>query len=182
MLISDKIIVIDIEATCWEDQKTPIGQEVDIIEIGICNLIIETGEITDRQSYFVKPERSEISTYCHNLTGISLDFINENGINFLDVCDKIVQEYEPFGRVWSSYGEFDRQQLLKQCEAFQVKLPFGLTHLNIKSLFALKKKLKHAKGLTKALKILNEPLEGNHHSGMDDAYNAAKILRWILNN
>ncbi|WEK69534.1 MAG: hypothetical protein P0Y62_17140 [Candidatus Chryseobacterium colombiense] len=35
-------------------------------------------------------------------------------------------------------------------------------------------------GLKRALKFLNMNFEGNHHSGADDAYNAAKILREIL--
>jgi inhibitor of KinA sporulation pathway (predicted exonuclease) len=33
-----------------------------------------------------------------------------------------------------------------------------------------------------ALNLLNIPLEGTHHRGVDDAKNTAKILRWILNN
>ena len=31
----DKIVVVDIEATCWEG-KPPEKQESDIIEVGIC--------------------------------------------------------------------------------------------------------------------------------------------------
>jgi len=31
-----------------------------------------------------------------------------------------------------------------------------------------------------ALEMLNMPLEGTHHRGVDDAKNIAKILRWIL--
>jgi len=32
------------------------------------------------------------------------------------------------------------------------------------------------------LALLDIPLEGTHHRGVDDANNIAKILRWILNN
>jgi inhibitor of KinA sporulation pathway (predicted exonuclease) len=32
-----------------------------------------------------------------------------------------------------------------------------------------------------ALELLDIPLEGTHHRGVDDAKNIAKILSWILN-
>ena len=41
--ILDKIIVIDLEATCWEGDPPP-GQESEIIEIGLCILDVATGE------------------------------------------------------------------------------------------------------------------------------------------
>ena len=31
----DKILVVDIEATCWEG-KPPAGEQNEIIEVGIC--------------------------------------------------------------------------------------------------------------------------------------------------
>lgn len=37
MNTTDNIIIIDLEATCWEG-KPPQGQESEIIEIGICVL------------------------------------------------------------------------------------------------------------------------------------------------
>ena len=61
----DKIVVIDLEATCWGDGEIPIGSSVDILEIGICNLVVATGEITDKQSIYVIPERSEITSFLH---------------------------------------------------------------------------------------------------------------------
>lgn len=182
MFYSDRVIVIDIEATCWENNIPPKGQQMDIIEIGICNLIIESGEIIDKQSIYILPERSEISSFCTNLTGITTNLVNEKGISFSLACKKIIDEYEPFGRVWGSYGEFDRSQLIKQCKDFDINYPLGLTHINIKSLLALKRKFRKGRGMKSALISIGETLEGKHHNGADDAYNTAKILRWILNS
>lgn len=180
MLIPDRIIVVDLEATCWQDEKIPEGSSIDIIEIGICNLNIQNGTITDKQSIYVIPERSAVTDFCTELTGITPEMIREKGISFSAACKKILEEYDPKGRVWASFGQFDQLQLQKQCSELGIAFPFGQTHLNIKSLFALKKKFTRAKGLTKALKIINEPFEGTHHCGADDAYNAAKILRETL--
>lgn len=53
-------------------------------------------------------------------------------------------------------------------------------HINVKTLFALKNKLGHEQGMAGALAMLNIPLEGTHHRGVDDAKNIAKILNKIL--
>jgi inhibitor of KinA sporulation pathway (predicted exonuclease) len=49
-------------------------------------------------------------------------------------------------------------------------------------MYQFKKYIGHHKmmGLKRALNYMNMDFEGNHHSGADDAYNAARILREIL--
>ena len=37
----DQIVVIDVEATCWE-RTPPAGQELEISEIGVCTLSVAT--------------------------------------------------------------------------------------------------------------------------------------------
>jgi len=47
----DKLIVIDIEATCWEGDP-PEGQAAEIIEIGVCVLDVTTGQrVGDKVSW-----------------------------------------------------------------------------------------------------------------------------------
>ena len=57
----------------------------------------------------------------------------------------------------------------------------GLEH-NVKELFYDLKGLKKKVGMNGALEILQIPLEGTHHRGVDDAKNIAKILHWCLKN
>ena len=61
-----------------------------------------------------------------------------------------------------------------------MRYPFGRTHLNIKSLFALVHALPHEVGMDEALKLAGLPLEGTHHRGVDDARNLAQILCGML--
>lgn len=177
----DKIVVIDIEATCWEGKK-PQDMENDIIEIGICLLDINTGEISNNRGILVKPERSNISSFCTELTTITPELIDEKGLFFQEAVSILKNEYETQSRVWASFGAYDLNQFRKQCTAMDVDYPFSLSHINVKTLFALKKKLSFEHGMARALKVLNMPLEGTHHRGIDDAKNIAKILRWVLNN
>ena len=44
----DQILVIDLEATCWEGEP-PEGQEHETIEMGICILDVATGRRLDKR-------------------------------------------------------------------------------------------------------------------------------------
>jgi inhibitor of KinA sporulation pathway (predicted exonuclease) len=176
----DEILVVDIEATCW-DTANPEGMENDIIEIGICLLNIQTGEISENHGILVKPERSEISAFCTELTTITPEMIEGQGIYFKEACRILKNQYSSQSRAWASFGAYDMKQFQRQCAAMSIGYPFGPSHINVKTLFALKKKLDHEEGMSEALALLDIPLEGTHHRGIDDANNIAKILRWILN-
>lgn len=175
----DKIVIVDLEATCWEG-ATPNGMESDIIEIGVCLLDISSGEITDNRGILVKPERSEISPFCTTLTTITPEMIELEGISFKQACTILKKEYLSQERSWASFGAYDFKQFQRQCSAFGVGYPFSPSHINVKTLFALKRGLDREEGMAGALDILSLPLKGTHHRGIDDAHNIAKILKWIL--
>ncbi|KAB2815639.1 3'-5' exonuclease [Phaeocystidibacter marisrubri] len=175
----DKILVVDIEATCWNG-PTPEGMMNDIIEIGICSLDINTGEITDNRGILVRPERSTISPFCTELTTITPEMIDEYGISFKEALKILKDEYLSTSRAWASYGAYDLNQFKRQCSDLNRGYPFGPSHINVKTLFALKNKLGHETGMAGALEHLNIPLEGTHHRGVDDAKNIAKILWTII--
>lgn len=77
MKTTNQILIVDLEATCWENDRIPTGQKVDIIEIGICELNITTQAISKKQGIYVIPERSKISKFCTDLTGITPQLIKE---------------------------------------------------------------------------------------------------------
>lgn len=175
----DKIVVVDIEATCWEG-KLPEGMISDIIEVGVCLLDVETGEITDNRGILVKPERSTISPFCTELTTITPELIEQEAVSFEEALRILKNDYKTQSRAWASFGAYDLRQFQKQCQALGKAYPFGPSHINVKTLFALKNKLGHELGMDGALKYLGIPLEGTHHRGVDDAKNIAKILRATL--
>lgn len=177
----DKIVIIDIEATCWEG-KIPEGMIHDIIEIGICLLDVNTGEISDNRGIIIKPERSVVSSFCTELTTITQEMVDSEGISFKEACSILKKEYLTQSRAWASFGAYDQRQFQKQCLSMDIAYPLGPSHINVKTLFALKRKLVHEQGMAGALALLDIPLEGTHHRGVDDAKNIAKILYWILNN
>lgn len=174
----DKIIIVDLEATCWRGHP-PEGQENEIIEIGVCLLDIHSGDISEIQGILVKPSRSTVSAFCTELTTLTQAQVDE-GISFQEACKLLRSHYKSRQRVWASYGDYDRRQVQKQCESREVPYPFGRRHINVKTLCAIRNKWPHEIGMDKALKHLEIPLHGTHHRGVDDAFNIAHILRTLI--
>ena len=174
----DSILVIDVEATCW-DGEPPQEQASDIIEIGLCELDVITGERKSRRSIFVKPQRSSLSEFCVQLTTITPEIL-EAGIAFKDACMILQTDYYSLERTWASYGDYDRLQFTRQCQEMDVPYPFGPSHINVKNLLALQQGLKREVSLDKAMDLLGLPFEGRLHRGVDDAWNIAVVLQRVL--
>ena len=173
----DRILVVDIEATCWEDQQ--ISDLNEIIEIGISPINTESGDILETKDIIVKPEHSMVSEYCTKLTTLTQEDV-DSGASFKDACDMLVNDYDSKKYVWASYGFYDKHQFDAQCKRENIEYPFVKAHINIKLLFALKYSLKRQVGMDKALRLLGLPLIGTHHRGGDDSRNIANILSKIL--
>ena len=174
----DKILVIDVEATCWEGDP-PIGQSSEIIEIGLCVLDVASGERSAPRAIMVKPQRSTLSEYCIQLTTITPEMLAD-GLTFGEACDLLCEEYCSNLRTWASYGDYDRLQFSNQCEQWGILYPFGSAHINVKNLLALQLGLKQEVGLQHACSLLGLTFEGTIHRGVDDAWNIAAVLERVL--
>jgi inhibitor of KinA sporulation pathway (predicted exonuclease) len=175
----DKIVVVDLEATCWKGYP-PKNQTNQIIEVGVCLLDVKTHEITNKRGILVKPTHSRVSSFCTELTTITQEMLDEEGIPLKEAYKILLDVYNSKKRVWASFGDYDRRMFEKDCKAHNLKYPFSKKHINVKTLFALKQKLKKEIGMARGLAHLKIPLEGTHHRGIDDAYNTAKLLASCL--
>jgi inhibitor of KinA sporulation pathway (predicted exonuclease) len=174
----DRILVVDLEATCWEADP-PQGQVSEIIEIGLCVLDVATGRRLDNPSIVVQTEASSVSAYCTRLTTLTQDEV-EAGLSLDEACRVLREDYHGHKRLWASYGDYDRWKLQQDCQARGIEYPFGPGHLNVKTLFALVHQLPREVPLDQALALAGLPLEGWHHRGSDDAWNIARLLATIL--
>ncbi|WP_437683659.1 exonuclease domain-containing protein [Sorangium sp. So ce131] len=174
----DLILVVDVEATCWEGAP-PRGEENEIIEIGVCMLEVSSGQRRDRRSILVRPERSRVSPFCTALTTLTQQDVDA-GVSFREACVVLRDELKAQDRLWASYGDYDRRMFERQCQARGVPFPFGPSHLNVKTLFAVTHALSREEGMAEALERAGLPLKGTHHRGGDDAYNIAGLLAHLL--
>ena len=174
----DHILVVDLEATCW-DGEPPVGHVNEIIEIGICPLELTTGKRLEKRSILVKPERSTVSPFCTSLTTLTAEQV-AGGISFIEACAILKKQYQARDRVWASFGDYDRNQFQRQCDDMRIAYPFGTRHINVKTLFALSRGLPAEVGMAQSLEMFGIALEGTHHRGDDDAWNIAGILAKLL--
>lgn len=175
----DKIVIVDIEATCWEGHHAPPGEQSEIIEIGVCLLDMETFQPSDKRSILVKPERSKVSPFCTQLTTLTHEQVSM-GIGFERACAILEQDYGAKDRAWASWGNFDRKMFETQCASCSVSYPFSVCYINAKKLYAKFHK-RQQYGMTHALANAGLELEGTHHRGDDDAWNIARLMQYMLN-
>ncbi|MDP9374711.1 MAG: exonuclease domain-containing protein [Chloroflexota bacterium] len=173
----DQIIVVDVEATCWEGAP-PKGEVSEIIEIGVCPLDVASGQRLGCRSVLVRPERSRVSPFCTRLTTLTQEQVDA-GMPFAAACALLSREYGSKERLWASYGDYDRRQFERQCQGRGIAYPFGPGHLNVKSLFAVVQALPREVGMAEALAALGLPLEGTHHRAGDIPGVIARLLAGI---
>jgi inhibitor of KinA sporulation pathway (predicted exonuclease) len=69
MKTTDNILIIDLEATCWED-RPPRVRKVNH-RIGVCIMDAKTGKISKNEGILIKPQYSKVSPFCTELTSIT---------------------------------------------------------------------------------------------------------------
>ncbi|MGC7094740.1 exonuclease domain-containing protein [Amycolatopsis lurida] len=164
--------VVDVEATCW-DGRPPAGQVSEIIEIGLTVVDLDRRERLAKHRILVRPQRSEVSEFCTELTGLTAAEL-AGGVTFAEACRTLATEHEAGRRPWASWGDYDRNQFRRQCQ--NTEYPFGHRHTNAKAVFAEAHGLRKRPGMAQALEIAGLPLEGRHHRGEDDAWNIAALI------
>jgi inhibitor of KinA sporulation pathway (predicted exonuclease) len=74
-----------------------------------------------------------------------------------------------------SRRNYDKNHFISECEFFELKNPVNAYHLNLKSAFAQKLRIKRC-GLQKALEYVGFTFIGQHHRGIDDTRNITQLL------
>lgn len=166
--------VVDVEATCWAGEP-PDGQISEIIEIGLTIVDLDAGQRVSKHKILVRPERSAVSEFCTELTGLTQGQV-DSGVSFADACRTLVTEHDSAKWPWASWGDYDRNQFRRQCADTGVAYPFGEIHVNAKAVFGSALNRSRRPGMASALRKADLPLEGRHHDGADDAWNIAALV------
>ena len=177
MMAGNKLLVVDLEATCSEDD-TISRSNMEIIEIGAAIVCCSNLEIVDTFQVYVRPVVTPMLTgFCTELTGIE-----QETVDAAEPFGLAVTAYrEWLGRhpelaAWASWGNYDKGQFELDCERHCVPgLHANLLHLNLKNFFA-KAVGEKRMGLGRAIKFVGATFEGRAHCGLDDAINMSKLL------
>ena len=172
-------LIVDLEATCSDDGSVP-KHEMEIIEIGAVIQSSRTFDIESEFQTFVRPVRHpRLTAFCIELTGIRQDMLADAPPfpEALESFTKWMFQFED--ALFCSWGEYDRNQFMQDCEYHKIGYPFRSGHLNLKAEFARSLNVRKKLGIAQALGHLGMKFEGSHHRGLDDACNIARIVRRV---
>lgn len=175
----DILLVVDIEATCWENNP-PEGEVNEIIEVGIVSIDMVKHVVERKEGILVKPQFSKVSPFCTQLTTLTQEQVDTEGVSFTEACHKLRKKYDSRNVAWASWGDYDRKQFERNAQLYKTQYPFSNSHLNIKTMFSIFGGFTYELGMREALTHCGLTLEGTHHRGVDDAYNISRILLEIL--
>lgn len=174
-----EILVIDLEATCWEGEP-PQGQESEIIEIGMAVVKYNLSQgyfyfgSMEPSSLIIKPQVSEVSPFCTTLTGITPEIVS-GGMSFSEALENLKEHKD---KPWASWGEYDKRMLTNQSIWFGEKMPLSYRHINMKSVWMLL--TGKWEGLKTAVESTGSRFMGKNHRAGDDALNVAYLLQVVL--
>jgi inhibitor of KinA sporulation pathway (predicted exonuclease) len=114
-------LYLDLEWTCW-DAPPPPGMQPEIIEIGLVEMNLDTLDIIQEGTYFVRPRRWEISLKCANLTGITADDVG-SAAPLSEVLGVLTRKFEPQKKPCCTWGD-DVSVIAKTCQGLGLVRPF----------------------------------------------------------
>jgi inhibitor of KinA sporulation pathway (predicted exonuclease) len=196
----ERFLVVDLEATCWSKNETkPEGyRRNEVIEIGAClylarksgglrqaeqvpvGTVLGSGFVSNIWQLFVQPKSNpQLGEFCKKLTKIGQERVDQAPSlehvwrNWKDVLESLT----PF--IFTSWGDFDYSLLKEDLQHVGVTDTMFPIHLNLKNYFGDTTGWRRL-GLGEALKKVGLVFEGQQHSGVDDAYNTARVLDWLV--
>lgn len=168
-------IILDLEATCWEDRT--LKHTSEIIEIGAVR-VNENREITGEFSRFIRPQLHPVlSEFCKSLTTITQEEI-DLASSFPEVLQEFLHWIKENNSSFQlgSWGFYDKNQFEKDCTLHSLDTTWLTSHISIKHQYAAITGAKRPMGMAGALKREGLDLVGTHHRGIDDARNISRIF------
>jgi inhibitor of KinA sporulation pathway (predicted exonuclease) len=178
---------LDFEATCDDSQRI---KPQEVIEFPIVLVDAQTLTSVDEFRTYVRPvHHPRLTAFCTELTGIRQSEVDgapiwaealQQACAWLD--ERLLERgCAPERCLFVSCGDWDlKSMIVEQCVVSGEHVPERFRRwLNIKNLF--KRTLgTPAGGMEMMLEAVHLPLEGRHHSGLDDSRNIAKLLADLL--
>lgn len=161
-----KILAIDLEMTCWNE---PTDNKSEIIQIGVVEIDIIKREISRKKMMYVKPEESEISDFCTELTGITKKQVYKQGLSYEKAIEVLNTKFGFKNKVIYAWGRDDKifRDGIEQ-------------YVNFGALYSLLKGTDKKYNLEEALKEENISFNGNAHDALVDAENMASLILHVV--
>jgi inhibitor of KinA sporulation pathway (predicted exonuclease) len=174
-LRTDRLLVVDLELTCWEGAPPP-GEAPEVIEIGVVEIDAPDRRVSRTKRCLVRPCRSRVSGFCAALTGLDAGLLQREGRPYAEVANSIRKEFGTARKVWMAWGQDDRA-LAGEERASGTPSPFSGAFVDLALLWTQFTGNGALASLEDALAAAGLPAEGRAHRALDDAMNAARL--WL---
>ena len=172
-----RIVVVDVEATCWK--KGVFSRKKETIEIGSVKLLLDRAQSKWPEfQTFVRPQRlPRLSSFCRELTGITQENVDA-APTFPEALRLFLEWSQPLERiVLATWSRYDLWQLDLDLEAHglpKLATPF----LDVKKLAA---RIVGAKSFEETARELAPDADAMpRHRAIADARRTARILNRLL--
>lgn len=205
----DYICVYDLECNCSKEKSDIAFNEIIELPVVVIDVKAQKVK-SIFHTYVTLTIEKNLNEFCTELTGITNEQVLAPGTptiqNALDQLHEFLEKEGIFGHefIFMSCGDFDGSQLKRESTEKNFKLKSYLKRwINLKKVFPTQLQLDSNKdlcmiskqwnkitqekdqkpnctGMTDMLEKLGLPLEGRHHSGIDDAKNLANVVLTLL--
>jgi inhibitor of KinA sporulation pathway (predicted exonuclease) len=172
-----RIVVIDVEATCWK--KGVFSRKKETIEIGAVRVRLDHAESTWPEfQTFVRPRRlPRLSSFCRELTGITQESVDA-APTFPEALQRFLEWSQPLERVvLASWSRYDLWQLDLDLEAHGLPT-LATPFLDVKKLAARVVGARSFEETARAL--VPDDAARPRHRALADARETARILHRLL--
>jgi DNA polymerase III epsilon subunit-like protein len=185
MRYSTDIVVIDLEATCpEEDEGANAVERSSIIEIGAVRLDRRSLDVKDSFNELVRPRHYPITSFITRITGISPAMVADKD-DFGVVGERFLNWYGPRNRsMIAAFGAYYDIPLLRtECQRFGLNFRQHIVGaaLDIRAIATayLAQQKRRTSGLTleSVLEKMGIRIVVKHHRAIDDARAAAAVLQ-----
>ena len=172
-----RIVVIDVEATCWK--KGVFSRKKETIEIGAVKLLLDR-DATEWPEFqtFVRPRRlPRLSSFCRELTGITQENV-DGAPAFQEALRLFLDWSQPLERiVLATWSRYDLWQIDLDLEAHGLP-KLDIPYLDVKKLAA---RIVGTKSFAQtARELAPECVELPSHRAIADAHRTALMLNRLL--
>jgi len=172
-----RIVVVDVEATCWT--KGVFSRKKETIEIGAVRLLLGRAESKWPEfQTFVRPRRlPRLSSFCRELTGITQEQVDA-APTFPEALGLFLEWLQPMEPVvlatWSRYDIWQLNLDLEQHGLPELVIPW----LDVKKLAA---RIVGTKSFEDAARALDTDVAAvPRHRALPDAHRTARMLERLL--
>lgn len=179
-------LIVDLEATCWEEKNKKDLNEIIDIGIVVCD---NNYDIVETWSSLCKPKvNSVLSPFCRKLTKIKQEEIDSSCF-FIDTINSFKEWFcYNFKRQskdinWYSWGDWDLNCLSNECKRNEIEMPFK-DHIDLKEEYSKFYNYKNGEKISLKAISIKEKVEFTQkkHRGLPDAIAAASIAKIIYSS